>query len=512
MTSTCMMVVGYNTTAVVTILPELKSDFDLTPTALQWVMASYTVLSATLVPILGRLGDITGKMKVFFLGMALFALGSLTVIVAPDGVVLLAGRGAQGAGAAALFGTSLAVLTAATPEDKRASVMGIWGAVIGLAISLGPIVGGAFTQYLNWRCIFVAEIVLLAFAFVVGLRVNRGGFVPDKRLPGARLDYAGAVALVLLLGPLSFALSNGETGGWGSPLTLLPLVIAALAAVALAITARRVDDPLIELRYFRQPRYLMSTIGMFVSGVCLLCFFVYFNLFVQSSAALGLSAVAAGAAVLPLSGMMFVLSVVAPRYLAPVSFHWPVSIGMAFLTVGFLLLSFTDNSTGYDGIWWKLVILGAGLGLTFPLLPRIGLRLLPEEHTGQGSGVVNTFLYFGATLGSVLGGVAQAITIRGGLHDVIAALPAGSTEREGLAHALAHGSPSEVQHLLSELDPSTSAALAAALRGLQDNAFDNAMLVGAAVAAIGTVLALWLLRGPVPPVHSAALRPQAEDS
>lgn len=512
MTAMCMTVVGYNTTAVVTILPKLKSGFDLTPTALQWVMAIYTVISATLVPILGRLGDVAGKMKVFFLGMALFALGSLAVIVAPDAVVLLAGRGAQGAGAAALFGTSLAVLTAATPEAQRASVMGVWGAMIGLGISLGPIVGGAFAEYLNWRGIFVADLVLLAIAFLIGLRVSRRGYVPERRLPGARLDYAGAVALVLLLGPLSFALSNGESIGWGSPLTLLPLAVAVLAAIALAVTARRVDDPLIHLRYFRHPRYLMAALGMFFSGFCLFCFFVFFNLFVQSPDALGLSAVGAGAAVLPLSVMMFVLSVTAPRFLAAVSFHWPVSIGMAALAIGFLLLSWTDNTTGYQEIWWKLVILGAGLGLTFPLLPRIGLRLLPEEHTGQGSGVINTCLYFGATLGSVVGGVAQAMTARAGLSEVIAALPTGSTQREDLAHVLVHGPPSEVQRLLASLDPSTSTALAAALRDMQDNAFDNAMLVGAAGALIGTVLALWLLRGPIPPLHSAAVRTEAEES
>ena len=504
MTATCMTVVGYNTTAVVTILPKLKSEFDLTPTAIQWVMAIYTVVSATLVPILGRLGDVTGKMKVFFFGMAVFALGSFVVIVAPDATMLLAGRAAQGAGAAALFGTSLAVLNAATPEAQRASVMGVWGAVIGLGISLGPIVGGAFTDYLNWRGIFVADLVLLAIAFLIGLRVSRRGYVPDQNLPGARLDYAGAIALSLLLGPLSFALSHGESGGWGRATTLLPLGVAGLAAIALAVTARRVDDPLIELRYFRHPRYLMATLGMFVSGFSLFCFFVYFNLFVQSPAALGLSAVGAGAAVLPLSGMMFVISVTAPRFLAPVSFHWPLSIGMAALAAGFLLLSGTDNTTDYSQIWWKLIILGLGMGLTFSLLPRLGLRLLPEEHTGQGSGVINTFLYFGATLGSVVGGVAQAITLRAGLSEVIAALPAGSTQREGLAHALAHGAPSEVQHLLAGLDPSTGTALAKALRDLQDNAFDNAMLVGAAGALIGTFMALWLLRGPVPPLHSAA--------
>lgn len=504
LTAICMMVVGYNTTAVATILPNLKSEFDLTPAELQWIMAIYTVTSATLVPILSRLGDVTGKMGVFFFGIIVFALGSATVLIADDATMLLVGRGAQGAGAAALFGTSLSLLTAATPEAQRAGVMGVWGAVIGLAISLGPIVGGAFADYLNWRGIFVADLVLLAIAFAIGLRVRKMAYVPDTRLPGVKFDYAGAVALVLLLGPLSFALSNGDSRGWGSPLTLLPLIVALFAAVALTITARRSPDPLIELRYFRHPRYLMAAAGMFFTGFTLFCFFIFFNVFVQSTDAFGYSAVVAGLAVLPLSGIMFVVSLAAPRYLAPFSSRWPVSIGMAALAGGFLLLSQTNNTTGYGEIWWKLAMVGIGLGLCFSLLPRIGLRLLPEEHVGQGSGVINTFLYFGATLGTVVGGLAQAITVRSGLSGVIAALPDGSTQREDLARALTHGSQSQVQQLIAQLDPHTGTALAEALRELQDNAFDSAMLVGAAGALIGMFLALWLLRGPVPPIHSAA--------
>jgi EmrB/QacA subfamily drug resistance transporter len=510
MTAICMTVVAYNTTAVVTILPNLKSGFDLTPTELQWVMAVYTVTGATFVPILGRLGDIVGKMKVFFFGMACFSAGSLAVVVAPDGAILLAGRAAQGAGAAALFGTSLSLLNAATPEERRASVTGIWGAMIGLGMSLGPIVGGTFADYLNWRGVFISDLVLLAIAFVLGLRVARRGYVPERRKPDAKFDTAGAVALVLLLGPLSFALSNGDRSGWTSPLTLLPLALAAVAACALALTARRLDDPLIEWRYFRHPRYLMATLGMFFSGISFFCLFIYFNLFAQSAAALELSAVQAGAAILPLSVMMFIVSTSAPRVLAPVSFRWPLTIGMACLALGFLLLSVTSNTTGYSEIWWKLVIIGAGMGLSFSLLPRVGLRLLPEEHAGQGSGVINTCLYFGATLGSVLGGVVTAMTVRSGLREVIAALPAGSTQSEGLSRALAHGTPSQVQQLLAGLEPATSTALSAALRDLQDNAFDNAMMVGAAGALIGLVLALLLLRGPVPPLRSAAALTQGD--
>ncbi|MES0827891.1 MFS transporter [Ruegeria sp. SCP11] len=504
MTAICMMVVGFNTTAVTTVLPNLKAEFDLTPSGLQWVMATYTVASATLVTIVSRLGDITGKMGVFFFGMIVFAIGSASVLFAQDGAMLLFGRGAQGAGAAALFGTSLSLLTAATPEEQRASVTGAWGAVVGLAIGVGPIVGGALGHYVSWRAVFAVDLLLLVVAFFIGLHVSKRKYVPDTRLAGAKFDYPGAVAILFFLGPLSFALSNGESGGWATLLTLVPLAIAAMATVALVIVSRRSDDPLIELRYFRHPRYFMAAAGMFFTGFTLFCFFVYFNTFVQSPDAFGYTSIGAGLAIMPLSLSMFVISVTAPRFLAPYSFQWPVAIGLGAMACGFLLLMTTTNTTQYTEIWWKLLIVGIGMGICFSLLPRLGLRLLPEEHVGQGSGVINACLYFGATLGAVVGGLAESITTRRGLSEVIDALPAGSTQREDLAHALTHGSPSQIQQLIAGMDPTTSTALAKALRDLQDNAFDSAMVVAAIAALVGMALALMLLRGPVPPVHSAA--------
>jgi MFS family permease len=274
--------------------------------------------------------------------------------------------------------------------------------------------------------------------------------------------------------------------------------------VCIVIASRRSQDPLIELRYFRHPRYFMAAVGMFLTGFTLFGFFVYFNTFVQSPDAFGYTSVEAGLAIMPLSLSMFVISVTAPRFLAPYSFQWPVAIGLGLMAVGFLSLTATTNTTQYAEIWWKLMIVGIGLGICFSLLPRLGLRLLPERHVGQGSGVINACLYFGATLGAVVCGLAEALTTRKGLSEVINALPAGSTAREDLAHALTHGSPSQIQQILADLKPNAGSALAQALRDLQDNAFDSAMVFTAMAALLGMALALLLLRGPIPPLHSAA--------
>jgi MFS family permease len=218
-----------------------------------------------------------------------------------------------------------------------------------------------------------------------------------------------------------------------------------------------------------------------------------------------MSPVVAGLAVMPYSLVMFALCVTAPRILAPYSFRWPVTIGMALMAIACLLLATTTNTTSYGALWWKLVILGVGFGLTFPLLPRVGLRLVREQDSGQASGVINTFLFLGATIGVVVGGMASAIAVRSQLSGVIAALPTGSYDRDQLATLITYGSLGEIQKILNSLESSsTSQAIAAALRTVQDDAFNAAILTGAVLCAIGAVLALWLLRGPVPEPRAAA--------
>jgi EmrB/QacA subfamily drug resistance transporter len=504
MASIGMFMIAYNTTAVLTILPNLQAEFDLRLTTRQWVVTMYTVSAATLVPVMGRLGDQVGRMPVYLSGIVVFALGALVVALSDDAFLLLAGRLGQGIGAASLFGTSLAVLSAATPDSHRSFVMGFWGAMLALGMSLGPIIGGSFAELISWRGIFVSDLVLSAICLAMAIHVARAGYVPDTRVAGARFDYPGAIALVLLLGPAVYALTHGESQGWTSAATLVPLGVALVAATAFWLIEHRVREPLIHLGYFRHPRFLMATVGVLIADFVLVGFLVYFNLFVQSPDTLALSPVMAGAALLPLTAVMFVFSVTAPRILASYSFHWPVTIGMACLAVACLLLHGTSATSTYASIWWKLIIFGAGFGLTIPLLPRAGLRLLPEEHIGQGSGVINTCLYFGGSLGVVVCGLVAARTVRSRVTAVVDALPADLPGREAVVASLTHGSPNEVQQTLFTLAPAAGSALQATLRTVQDDIFDAVMLTCALAALAGGLLAGWLLRGPVPPPHSAA--------
>jgi MFS family permease len=505
LTAICMTVVAYNTTAAITILPKLKSDFDMRPTTGQWVMTIYTLAAASLVPIFGGLGDILRKVHVFIFGMASFAVGALLVATSPDSIVVLIGRLFQGIGAGTMVGNSLGVLSAATPENKRTFIFGLWSGMISLGMSLGPVIGGLFAEYASWRGVFFLDLVLLAVAAGFAVPVIRKDYVPDLHPPNARFDYLGGVFMIFLLGPLTYALSIGGSAGWTSARTLISFAIAVAAGIVFFLTELWVQQPLVRLHYMLHPRFLMSALGMAICGYMLLNFFFYFNFFVQSPDTLNMSPVVAGLAVMPYSLVMFALCVTAPRILAPYSFRWPVTIGMALMAIACLLLATTTNTTSYGALWWKLVILGVGFGLTFPLLPRVGLRLVREQDSGQASGVINTFLFLGATIGVVVGGMASAIAVRSQLSGVIAALPTGSYDRDQLATLITYGSLGEIQKILNSLESSsTSQAIAAALRTVQDDAFNAAILTGAVLCAIGAVLALWLLRGPVPEPRAAA--------
>jgi MFS family permease len=497
-----MTMVAYNTTAVITILPRLKSEFDLRPTTLQWVMSIYTVAAAAVLPVLGRVGDLVGKMNIYVLGLASFGLGALAVASADGAALLLLGRLGQGIGAGALLGSALAVLSAATPEPRRPFVVGLWGAALALGLSAGPLVGGAFAEYLSWRGVFVSDLVLVAVDVFLVVWVIRAGYVPETKRTGARFDYEGAVALVLLLGPLAFALTEGPERGWADPVTLGCLAVAGAAAFAFVPIERRRREPVLDLGYLRQPRFLMAALGMLVVGVFLTGVFISFTVFVQAPDTFGLSPVMAGAAVLPLSGTMFLFAVTAPRLLGPYNLRLPVIVGMLALASGCSLLAGIGDETTYARIWWQLIVVGIGFGLTQPLLPHAGLRLLPDTQAGQGSGVINTCLYLGASLGVVLGGVIGAMTVRARIGPVLDDLPVDSAERATLSATLAHGSAADVQEALGALEPSAGATLRAALGAVLDDAFDHTMLALAVIGLVGALLAAWLMRGPVPPPHA----------
>ncbi|MEE9586672.1 MAG: MFS transporter [Hyphomicrobiaceae bacterium] len=491
------LVVSYNTTAIITALPAIKADLDIDSVTLQWVMNSYLLASATIVAVMGRIADIIGKMRLFLAGLACFAVGSLCLIVASDAALLLAGRIAQGIGAAALFSTSVALVNVATPEDQRAFAVGLWGGMIAFGFGIGPVLGGLLTDFASWRIIFVLDLLFLAAAMFIGLRIRKSGFLGEPAHKGETIDYLGVALLVVTLGSLVFALTHGLEFGWTSPIILALFAVFVIGALAFYFAEHRDCDPLVNFGFFYHPHYVAATIGMFVASFAMWGLIYYYNIFVQSPETMEFSAVGAGLSMLPLSGLMFVCSVSLPRLLERYGLRWPIAIGMLCLALGSWLLHLTLNETPYSATWWKLLFIGFGLGLTIPLLPRLGLRVIPDADAGQGSGVINTCLYFGGAVGIASSGIITAHIRNEAVAKAIADLKPKSGEVGALVRDLAHGSASQIHHALSQFNPDDAAKAQKVLQDITDDGFSAVMLQLAIVALIGAAVCLWLGRGPV---------------
>ena len=494
----CTFVVAYNSTAILTALPAIKADLDMDAEALQWVMNIYMLAAAVLVAVMGRFADIFGKMRVFAIGLAIFALGSLGIILAINSPLMLIGRAFQGIGAAAIFSTSIAVITVGTPEEKRAQGLGLWAGMVAFGFGVGPLIGGFFTVSISWRAIFAVDVLLIAVTVLLYLRIQRLGLVARDTDPNARVDYWGVALLIVTLGCFVYGLTSGHEAGWGSTQTLALFAIALLGAVAFALNEHRAPDPLLNFSFFRHPRYTAAASGMFLTGFTLIGVLYYYNIFVQSPGAQGYTAIQAGLSLLPCSITMFILSVSLPRLLADYSFHWPVTIGMLMMAAGFWLLHYTTDQSGYGSIWWKLLIIGLGLGLTFALLPRVGLRGLPDKDAGQGSGIINTSLYLGCCVGIAMGGIVVARIRHDAVSNVIEDLDPSMRDPDALEDLIAHGSATEVSEGLAKFSPDDAAKIQGAIRAILDDSFSGVMEVLTVAALLGAVLSFFLIRGAVP--------------
>ena len=486
--------VTYNSLAVITAIPAMKAEFDMSLTMTQWIMNGYTLASAVLVAAMGRFGDMFGEVRIIVLGMACFLVGSLSVLFAVDTTTVILGRVLQGIGAAGILSTSLAILNNAVPEAKRAAAISLWGAVMALGMGLGAAIGGALTA-INWRAVFAVDVLLVLPSLILALRIvlfTRPETVGERE----PIDYAGLVLLVLFIGPLTLALTHGQETGWTAIETVLPLAVGIACGVLLIVVERRAKAPLIRIDFFRRRRYVAGTVGMCIAGMNTAMFVYFYVLFAQSPDGLSYTAIIAGLSLLPFSMAMFLLAVGVPRIPGIAGSSWLIAAAMAVMAIGYWFAHRFSSTSTFSDTWWPMVLIGTGSGLLYALLPGAALRVLAEKDSGQGSGVINTCLYFGLTLGVVIGSIASAVSLRTSLSAVVARLGLAPAEEERLVHLLVHGTPGEIEAVFERTAASGPIALKQATQSAIESSFGDVMLVGAATALLGLALMVWLLRGP----------------
>ncbi|NUW43389.1 MFS transporter [Nonomuraea rhodomycinica] len=392
-----------DSTIVGAALPDMQRRLHTGLTGLQWIVDAYVLLVAMLLLSGGVFADRFGRKRVFLAGVAVFTAASVLCAVAPSIGWLIAGRVAQGVGAAALSPASLALLAAAYPvAQERVKAIGLWAGFSGIGLAAGPLAGGVLVETFGWPAIFLVNAPIGVLLLLAGLRV-----LGESRNPGApAIDVPGTVLSVLGVGALTYGLIEGGSRGWTSPVILGTFAAAVLVLAVFVVVERRRPAPMLPLRLFRQRLFTVSNTAMVVVGFALMgssFFFSQFFVYVQGS-----SVLLAGLQTLPATLAMVVVSPFAGRFAARYGFRIVVTIGLALAGVGLLTLGLTHADTGYANVWWRLAIIGIGFALTMSPLTGAAIQAVSPQEGGLASGVSSTTRQIGAVLGvAVLGAVVR---------------------------------------------------------------------------------------------------------
>ncbi|MEU7560067.1 DHA2 family efflux MFS transporter permease subunit [Streptomyces eurythermus] len=392
-----------DSTIVGAALPDMQRRLQVQLSGLQWIVDAYVLLVAMLLLSGGVFADRFGRKRMFLSGVAVFTAASVLCSVTSSLGWLIAGRVAQGIGAAALSPASLALIAAAHPVPReRVKAIGLWAGLSGIGLAAGPLAGGVLVEAFGWPAIFLVNVPIGAALLLAGLRV-----LDESRNPDApAIDVPGTVLSVLGVGALAYALIEGGARGWTSPAILGGFAAAALILTAFVAVEARVPAPMLPLRLFRQRLFTVSNTAMTVVGFALMgssFFFSQFFVTVQGS-----SILRAGLQTLPATLAMVIVSPYAGRLAARHGFRAVVTAGLVLAGLGLLALGFVHADTGYGNVWWRLGITGVGFALTMSPLTGAAIQAVSPQEGGLASGVSSTARQIGALLGvAVLGAVVR---------------------------------------------------------------------------------------------------------
>jgi MFS family permease len=403
-----MFAVGANSTAIMAALPDMQTELSLSAAGVEWAVNAYLVVSAACIVLGGRAADRYGARLASIAGLVLFGLASCIIALAGTQTELLSGRALQGLAAAFAVPSTLAAVDASASHERRAAAIGAWTGFLMLGFSIGPLLGGAFTHFASWRAIFWLNVLLMSAA-IAGM-ASAGLAAHAHSTKSRRADWIGFVLLAVLMVSLVFglhALPHART----APLsTVVPFALAAIALVLLLNVESRHEAPLVDLGFFTRRGFVMGvTIGS-LAMFSIISLLLYFNLYAQSQDGLGLTALEAGAALLPLSAAQLALALSAPAVAKRVGLRNAMTGGMALIAIACAIVGMTvAGHGGMIALTVGFLAMGAGLAVPYALAPRLALSALSPAQVGQGSGIVNACTFLGGSAGVAGGATALAL-------------------------------------------------------------------------------------------------------
>ncbi|PBC60146.1 MFS transporter [Streptomyces sp. Tue6028] len=407
-------------TIAVVALPDMARALDASLSDLQWVIDGYALALAALLLGVGAAADILGRRRVHVAGVALFAVASLLCGLASGPGMLVAARGLQGVGAAAMFATTLPLLGSVYQGRQRSAALGVWGAVSGGAAAVGPVLGGLLTEGPGWRWIFFVNLPVSVASVWLTLRV-----VPESRGPrGMRIDWAGTAAFACFAGATTYGVVRAGSDGWTSAVTTGSFTVAALAAVGFVLVEQRAAHPLLDLSLLRKPSFVGVMAGALAFNGVAFGVVPYLSIWMQT--VLGMSPVRGGLTLLPMTGASVVVAILAGKLLHGVPARLTIGGGLLLIGSGAICQAVLDAGSGWTALVPGLVLVGTGTGFVSPAIAGAALAAVPPERAGMAGGAVNTVRQLGYALGVAVFGTVLTSRMRDTLpHDAAHTLAGG---------------------------------------------------------------------------------------
>ena len=394
-----LLIVSMDMTIVNVAIPAIRTDLNATPSQLQWVVDVYTLVLASLLILAGAAGDRFGRRRVFQIGLATFAVGSLLCSLAPNIEMLIAARFVQGLGGSMMNPVALSLISQVfTGRVERARALGIWGAVVGISMALGPTVGGLLIEYVSWRAVFWINLPICAAAIVLTMI-----FVPESKSATMRnIDPIGQALAVLFLFGVVFALIEGPGQGWTSPLVLGLAVTAAVAFVGFLAYEGRRNDPFVDLRFFRSIPFASATLTAISAFAAWGAFLFIMSLYLQSER--HFSAMQTGLIYLPIAVGALLFSPLSGRLVGRYGARPSLLTAGVLITCASVLLTFLTATTPV----WELLILFTVFGIGFSMVnapvTNAAVSGMPLDRAGAASAVTSTSRQVGVSIGVALCG------------------------------------------------------------------------------------------------------------
>jgi EmrB/QacA subfamily drug resistance transporter len=472
-----LLIIGLDNTILNVALPTLDRDLDASSSQLQWIVDSYMLVFAAALLMAGALGDRFGRKRALTFGLIVFGLGSGLSAMAGSADMLIATRALMGIGGAFIMPSTLSILTATFPASERGKAFGIWTAVAGLGIVIGPITGGWLLEQGDWSLIFLVNVPVVIAALLAG-----HWLVPESRDPATPpLDFGGFALSATGLGALVWAIIEAPARGWGDPLILGGFAVAASVLAAFFVWELRSAHPMLDVRLFRNRRFSAASGSITIAFFALFGTMFFLTQYLQ--AVLGYSALESGVRLLPVAVGLILGSGLSARLVERAGTKRVVAAGLALVAVGLAMLSGAGVDSGYGLIAAVLAVLGLGMGLTMAPATESVMNAVPLDKASVGSAINDATRTTGGALGVAVLGSLVTSGYRAGMDG------AADIARDSLAGAMA---------LADRIGGPGGERLASTAQQAFVDGMHTAVIVAAAVAAAGSLFVLAALPGREP--------------